>query len=128
MEASQYQVVVRVMPGVPDSPEYDPRPPVPEPCSSFQEEVGRYVFETRRCQRCRYLLLPLISLRIRQVDVQVSCHQKFGTPGALLERCDVGVVRGEVTSDDVPSPLPRRQMEANNVGPKLMDFLHRIMR
>ena len=35
---------------------------------------------------------------------------------------------GEVTSDDVQSPLPRPQLEANNVSPKFMDCLYCIPR
>ena len=71
----------------------------------------------------------MISLRIRQIHFKVSQHQKFGTKGSLLERGDntlyhQGVVRGEVTSDDVPPMLPRRQLEANNVGHELLDGLH----
>ena len=39
-----------------------------------------------------------------------------------------GVVVGEVTSQDVPPPLPRRQLEANSIRPKLLDGLHREIR
>ena len=75
----------------------------------------------------------MISLSLCQVNVQVPCHQKFSTPGVLLERCNntlyrQGVVVGKVTLEYVSSPLPHIQLEANNVGPKLMDGLHRITR
>ena len=98
-----------------------------------REEVVRHVLNPRRCKLYCYLLLPTISLHLHQVNFHVFCHQQFGTLGALLERCDNtlyrrGFVEGEVTSDDVPSPLPCFQLKADKVGPKLMDGLHRITR
>ena len=65
--------------------------------------------------------------------VQVSRHHQFGSLGALLERFDDplycrGVVGGEVTFHDVPTPHPRYQLEADDVGSKLWDGLHRKTR
>ena len=37
-------------------------------------------------------------------------------------------IRGKVTSQDVPLPRPCRQMEADDVGPKFLDGLHRKIR
>ena len=67
-------------------------------------------------------------LWILHVDVQFPCHHQFGSPGALLEHCDgtlypQGVVGGKVISDDVTSPLPCRQMEADGVGPGFKLFI-----
>ena len=60
-------------------------------------------------------------------------QQQFGTPGALLEDWDDtlyrwSVVGGDITSDDVPLPIPRLQMKSDNVEPEPLDGLHRITR
>ena len=77
--------------------------------------------------------LPPISLRIQMICIQVTCHQQFGALGELLESGDdtlyrQGVFGGELTSHDVPLPLPCRQLGANDVGSKLLDGLHRKIR
>ena len=58
--------------------------------------------------------------------------QQSGSLGALLERFEdplyrQGVFGGELTSHNVPLPRPRLQLEANDVGSKFLDGLHRKM-
>ena len=89
-----------------------------------QKEVRRHVFESRLCQCRRDFRSPPVILRIRQCRVEVPRHQQCGAPGPLLERGEDtiyrrGVVRGEVTSNDVPPPRSCRQLEADDVGSKL---------
>ena len=64
-----------------------------------------------------------------QEHIKVSRYQQFGAPGSLLEPSDEnlyrqGVVGCEVTSNDVPLPLPCGQLKSDNVGPELLDGLH----
>ena len=90
-----------------------------------QEEVLRHILKLLCCHSRRGILSPPVALRLRQVYIEIPCHQQFGAPGALLERdyntlyCQ-GVVGGKVTSHDVPPPLPRRQLEADNVGSEML--------
>ena len=62
-----------------------------------------------------------------------SCHQQLRSLGALPERFDNpfyrrGVVWGEVTSHNVPSPRACRQLKPNDVGSELLYRLHREVR
>ena len=72
---------------------------------------------------------PTRSLRLCQFKIKTPCHQQFGSLGALSEHFDDaiywrGVVGGEVTSNDVPLPLTRLQIKANNVRAEIMDGLY----
>ena len=80
-------------------------------------------------QRQRDVRSPIVVLRLRHCRVQVSCNQQCGALGHLLERGDGTlyrrvVVGGEVASNDVPLPRPRRQLEAEDVDTKLSHGLH----
>ena len=92
--------------------------------------MRRHIFQSLCCHDHCDILSPPVSLRFRQVDVEVPCHQQLGAPEELLERgndtlyCRC-VVEGEVTYHNVPPLLPRFQMEANEIGSELLDGLHR---
>ena len=95
--------------------------------------MRQHILKSLRCHGRRDILSPPVAFRLRQVYIEIPRHQQSGAPGALLERDDdtlycQGVVGGKVTSHDVPPPLPRRQLEADDVGPKLLDGLHHKMR
>ena len=117
------QDIVCLGPYLPPKPYHAPRPPIPSPWAPLQGEVGQHVLQSHRRQCRCYLLLSTISLGLLQICVEVSRHQQLRSPGTLFERCDdtlycQGVVGGEVTSDDVPSPLPRFQLGSENVWTK----------
>ena len=127
------QDAVHLGPHLPSQPYHAPCPPVPAPWAPSWEEVGRHVIQSCRRQCRHYLLLPLISLWLFQVCIEVPCHQQIQSPVAIFERCDDtlycwGVIGGEVTSDDVPSLLPSCHLEADNIWPELLNELHRIPR
>ena len=95
--------------------------------------MRRHIFQSLCCHSRRDIFFPMVSLRIFQVDIEVPCHQQFGTPGALLERGDdtlylQGDVGGKLISHDVTPLLPCRQLEADDIGSELLDGLHCKMR
>ena len=127
------QDVVRLVTHLPPQLYHAPHLPVPKLWAPSHEKVGRHAFQYRRRQCRRYLLLRLISLCLVKVGIEVPRHQHFGSPGEIFERCGgilyfQCVVGGEVTTDDVPSPLPRFQLKSNNVGLKywMASTAHRI--
>ena len=126
------QDIVRPGPHLPPLSYTNPCPPVPSPWSPTWLEVRRHIFKSFCCQFRRNVLSSPNALRLRQFHVEVSRRQQFGSLGPLFERGNDtfycrGVVGGEVTSHDVPPPLPRRHLESDNVGPKSSDGLHRKM-
>ena len=95
--------------------------------------MRRHVLKSIRCQCLRDAISPAVALRLKQFYVEVSRHQNSGASGPLLERGNdnlyrQGVVRGEVTSHNVPTPLPCCYMEADDVGPEMLDSIHRKIR
>ena len=120
-------------PHLPPCPDHAPRPPVPAPWALSREEVGRHILQPFCSLFRRNFLPPPIPLRLQKIQIKLSCHQNFGAPVFFLEHGNdtlyrLGVVGGELTSNDLTSPLPCRQLEANDVGPELLDGLHRKKR
>ena len=115
---------------LPPHTNHNPCTHVSTPKASAQKEVHRHVFQYRRRQSRYNLLVPLHLLWHRKIIIGVYQHQKFGSSGELSKSCDDainirGVVGGEVTSNDVPSPLPRCQLKDDNFVAKLPYYLHR---
>ena len=91
-ESLKYQIVILVVPGVPDRqvPEetvvctqdvvrlgphlstqidHDPHPPVPDPGASAHMEVLHHIPQYLCCKTRRNILVPLFSFQARKVDV-----------------------------------------------------------
>ena len=114
---------------LPPQPDHDPCPTIPTPGELSRKEVYQHILQYCHRQIHRYLLLYPCSLRLRQVRVEISPHQQFGYLGVLSEHCNKslylrGVVEGKATYDDVPPPLPRCHLKADNVMSKLLDGRH----
>ena len=58
-------------PHLPSLSENAPRPPVTAPTAPSREEVRRHVLQSLRCQNCHHFLLPLVTIRFREVDVHI---------------------------------------------------------
>ena len=76
-----------------------------------EEKLRQNILQSRRFKSRQNFLISLHSLRAHNVGVEISGKQKFGTTGVLSNRRDDmindrGVVRGEVSFDNVPSQLP----------------------
>ena len=115
-------------------------PTLPFPTSSRPITMGDVAGRSRRiCPPIPPPLAPLLFYPLSNILQAVPgsrlglSHHNLQSLGALFERYSDtfyhrGVVRGEVTSDDVPLLIPRRQLEANDVWFELMNGLHCIPR
>ena len=111
MEATQDQVMIRVVPCVLDrhvleqktfcyqdvvgpgahllsSAAHIPSPAVLQPQLVLWEEVSTHVLETCRGHGCRNLLVPWSALWHCQVGVEISDHQQSSPPGPLADGHD----------------------------------------
>ena len=92
--------------------------------------MRQHILHNLRLQFRRYVLSPPDALQLRQLCIEVSRHQQSGTMWPLLESGEdtiycQGVIGGDVTSQDVPPLVPRRQLKADNIGPEMLDSLYR---
>ena len=147
MQAPHNHEMVRVVPWVPDShavedptvvsqdvfrpgPHYpplthcSPRPPILAPCAPYRKEVSRKILQSFRRQRCRNIPVPSPFTLLTKVHIQVTCkNQLYPLRPLCYCRLHVSyrrpVSRRQVTSDNVPVPLPRRQLTRNDICAEL---------
>ena len=106
-------------PHLPPLSHHLPHSPIPIPRSPSQEEVCLNVLNPCRCHRHRYLLFPSLSARLLQFHVEVSRKNQLCPPW-LLRHCRLhvpnrsSVAQRQVTSNDVPAPLPCFQLACDD--------------
>ena len=116
--------VVRPGPHLPSLLENPPRPPIPTPPALLRQEVFRHVLKSLRCQCCSDVFRSPVTLWRCKVNVEIPRHQQLRSPRSAPERFDDPlhrrrVVGGKVTSHNVPSPCPRRELKSDDIGPEL---------
>ena len=118
------QDIVRPGPNYPPLTNYYPRPPIPSPRLPSQEKVSRKILQACRRHRRRDILFPSLPTHLLKVHVQVI-HNNQINPYWPLGYCRLHVSNcrpvywHQVASDNVPAPLPHRQLAHNDVCIKM---------
>ena len=119
------QYVVRPGPHYPPLTHRCPRPLIPAPCPPSREEVYHKILQACFRHRCRDILVLSLATRLLKVHVQVTRNNQL-RPSRPLRHCLLHVSNRrpvswrQVTSDNVPAPLPRPQLARDEVCAKLV--------
>ena len=121
--------VVRLGPHFNPLLQHHPLPPFPTPMATSWEEVLRKILQPYRLNHCYNLFVPALPSLPLQVNVQVPCNNHLCPPwyithcGLYIPNCRP-ISRHQVTSDNVPAPLPLCQLVHYDVCKKLVYHLN----